>query len=101
MLSPKYTSEIARHPSLSFSKVINCENHTHIKGFDAFKQFSAAAHAFQNAVRIELTRALGRSSLDNPTGGLVMTESFLGGIAKPLSEEASLALQKNWGDNPG
>ncbi|KAJ5573829.1 uncharacterized protein N7459_008256 [Penicillium hispanicum] len=80
VLSPKYTSEISRHPALSFSRVISSENHTHIKGFDAFKQFSAAAHAFQNAVRIELTRALG-------------------GIAKPLSEEVSLALQKNWGDN--
>lgn len=59
ILSPKYTSEISRHPSLNFGEALASENHFHIRGFDPFRQFTAAGHAFQNAVRTELTRALG------------------------------------------
>ncbi|KAJ5906717.1 cytochrome P450, partial [Penicillium subrubescens] len=90
ILSPNYASEISRIPGLSLSKTIVQEVHSSLKAFDPFLQLDSGNEIFQDAVHMRLTQALG-----------VTYELFVGGVTKPLSDEASIALLKVWTDEDG
>lgn len=79
IFSPKYAVEIGNHKALSLDRVIEHELYAHLKGFDPFAY--AGARVFQGLVRKKMTQALGT-------------------VTKPVAEEASLALEKNWTNNP-
>ncbi|KAJ5991634.1 hypothetical protein N7499_004048 [Penicillium canescens] len=79
ILSPKYATEIGNIKALSLDRVIEHELYSHLKGFNPF--IYAGAHVFQGTVRKKMTQALGS-------------------VTKPVSEEASLALENNWTNNP-
>ncbi|KAL2865244.1 cytochrome P450 [Aspergillus lucknowensis] len=80
VLSPKYANELRSHEHLSFGGAIQREFHANIAGFEPFQSATTSDEIFQDAIRMKLTQRLGT-------------------ITKPLSDEASVALEKNWTDN--
>ncbi|KAL4874933.1 cytochrome P450 [Aspergillus karnatakaensis] len=80
VLSPKYAHEIRSHDALSFGRAIATDFHAELPGFEPFKQGTRADEIVQDAVRMKLTQSLGS-------------------VTKPLSDETTHALQKNWTDN--
>ncbi|RDW68967.1 cytochrome P450 [Aspergillus mulundensis] len=80
VLDPKYAQEIRSHEALSFGKAIALDFHAHIPGFEPFDQGTRSDEIVQDAVRMKLTQSLGS-------------------VTKPLSDETTVALQKNWTDN--
>ncbi|KAL4924981.1 cytochrome P450 [Aspergillus undulatus] len=80
VLSTKYINEIRSHELLDFNKAIAHDFHPEVHGFEPFRQGLDGRDIVQDAVRMKLTQSLGH-------------------VTKPLSEETSLALQKNWTDN--
>lgn len=101
VLAPKYLDELRSHPSLSFSRLIQAETHAHIRGFEPFSENS---DLFLEVIRKKLTQAQGEFrtleiKLDRSTPDNMM---FLatGRITGRLSDEASVALQDGWTDDP-
>ncbi|KAL4792202.1 cytochrome P450 [Aspergillus venezuelensis] len=80
VLAPKYASELATHPSLSFWAMLSEQFQSHIPGFDPFASL-ATWDVMNDALRRKLTKNLGTI-----TGG--------------LSEESALALKHEWTGNP-
>jgi hypothetical protein len=78
--------------------------HAHIPGFEPFRQGSFSDEIFHNAVRENLTHALGELNL--PSLIMLSPMSFADilnpeSLNLPLSAEAAVALQQQWSDNPG
>ncbi|KAJ5713555.1 uncharacterized protein N7483_010736 [Penicillium malachiteum] len=81
VLAGKYADGLKSNPNLNFGKISAEDFHAHIPGFEPFRQGSSNDEIFHNAVRENLTHDL--ASLN-----------------RPLSEEAAVALQDHWTDNP-
>ncbi|KAL4964225.1 cytochrome P450 [Aspergillus stella-maris] len=80
VLAPKYASELASQPLLSFWAMLSEQFLSHIRGFDPFASL-ATWDVMNDALRRKLTKNLGI-------------------ITKGLSEETTLALEDEWTDNP-
>lgn len=61
ILSPVFADELRSNPSLTFSGSVSEEFHSHIKGFEPTAQFTHGNDIFQDAVRVKLNQALGKS----------------------------------------
>ncbi|KAL6229228.1 hypothetical protein BDW75DRAFT_245921 [Aspergillus navahoensis] len=81
VLDPKYAQEIRSHEALSFGKATARDFHAGIHGFEPFEQGTRPDEIVSDAVRMKLTQSLGN-------------------VTKPLSDETTAALQKNWTDDP-
>lgn len=80
VLAPKYAVNIRNHPSLSFGASISSEFHSNVRGFEPFQQGTRSDELFQILVRTKLTQTLGSAT-------------------EPLSQEACVALEKEWTNN--
>ncbi|KAL4956125.1 cytochrome P450 [Aspergillus filifer] len=80
VLAPKYASELASHPSLSFWAMLSDQFQSHVRGFEPFASL-ATWDVMNDALRRKLTKNLGT-------------------ITKGLSEEMAVALEDEWTDDP-
>ncbi|KAE8377934.1 cytochrome P450 [Aspergillus bertholletiae] len=81
VLDAKYANEIRSHDALSFGLHTAHDFHAHITGFEPFQQGTTGDQIFQDAVRMKLTQSLGN-------------------LTQPLVDEAVIALQTYWTDDP-
>nr|AWM98774.1 steroid 11-alpha-hydroxylase [Aspergillus ochraceus] len=81
VLAPSYANEIRNHPDLSFGHETGRDFHSHIYGFEPFRQGTMPDQIVQDAVRMKLTQSLGS-------------------VTKPLSDETTVALRSYWTDEP-
>ncbi|KAL3459578.1 cytochrome P450 [Aspergillus heterothallicus] len=81
ILGPQYANEVRSHEAVSFGRAVAHDFHSHIPGFEPFKEGTGAEIILQDVIRLRLTQSLGA-------------------MTKPLSDETAHSLQTNWGDNP-
>ncbi|KAJ1325322.1 cytochrome P450 monooxygenase 2 [Microdochium nivale] len=80
VLSPELGNAIRSEPSLSFMHTTAIVMHAHLPGFEPFAAGDTNEAILQSIVRKQLTKSLSR-------------------IAKPLSAEASFAIEHNFGSS--
>ncbi|KAJ5772737.1 hypothetical protein N7457_007633 [Penicillium paradoxum] len=79
VLPPKYLNEIRNHPEMSRDKASAKELHSHLPGFEPFREGSKDERIMHDVVLTKLTRTLGR-------------------VTEHLSKETAMAVQKHWTD---
>ncbi|KAJ5951586.1 uncharacterized protein N7479_009999 [Penicillium vulpinum] len=79
VLPPKYLNEIRNHPDMSRDKASAKELHSHLPGFEPFREGSKDERIMHDVVLTKLTRTLGR-------------------VTEHLSKETAMAVQKHWTD---